>query len=1033
LFKATISAGKSFRLTGITFRLGSITEIESGGAIRLRSTGLVTNARIDHCHFYRLAFGYTIQIGGWIYGVEDHNLMECAGAGLARVVEHDEWGGEHSGNGSWADYPYFGSEKFWFIETNTIKGSGTAQSSGVSDCWIGGRYLGRYNYLQNTSFGGHGTENTGSRGMRCNQVYNNTFYWTIHHAGNLDRSGSTIWHDNTFLGQKSGPPFQHTILIDYRQFGNSGDLSSPWGQADGDNGWDSNDPHGVYLSGTVTIGGTGTFTPGVTMTPNEFKGMQVRNDNPANPAYHHASHIENNTATTISYRVGDRPPILAFNTGDTFSIRRLLISLDQNGRGKGDLIHSNDSPRHWPNQQQERCFSWNNKDPGFGYVYGMASGMPTIQEGRDYINLGAGLPADQIPPQVTAAYPASVNGGSAYDHEFVYPHPLVSGEIPSPTPTASPSATASPSSLAAVILATEPANLKGYWKCDETSGTTLADSSGNSKHLTITGAINTNYWLGETGEQGTSFRTDGVAGYASRNDAVIPSLDNTDFTLFALFNGGTDFGVQAALAITSSLAHNNQAYIGQNRPTSQALAQARGNSAVMGSAIVGGTAFDGSWHSIAFRRNATAFELFVDGTRVASTTATLATGSTSNRTTLMHPLTSGTTSYAKGRIQHAAIWNRALSDSEIMAIQTARTINPTPTPTATPSATPSPTPTSTATPTPTATTTASPTSTPPTPTPTPTIQVTVQTNLAGLAFSVDNTPYSSTQTFSWVRGSSHTIATTSPQSGGTGVRYVWSKWSDNGGISHTVAPTINKIYTATFNTQYYLTMTHGTGGTVTPSSGWKNSGSTVSISATPTNNNQVSYSFAGWTGSGSGSYSGTNNPASITMNGPITENAAFTQNPVQVTVQTNLAGLTFSVDNTPYTAAQSFSWQPGSSHTIATTSPQNGGTGVRYVWSRWSDNGGISHAVAPTTNNTYTATFTTQYYLTMSHNTGGSVSPASGWKASGATISISATPSSLYHFTNWNGTGTGSYSGTNNPASITMGAPITENAIFTHN
>ena len=56
----------------------------------------------------------------------------------------------------------------------------------------------------------------------------------------------------------------------------------------------------------------------------------------------------------------------------------------------------------------------------------------------------------------------------------------------------------------------------------------------------------------------------------------------------------------------------------------------------MASGFSGGTAFDGSWHSVAFRRNATAFELFVDGTRVASTTATLATGSTCNRTTLMH-------------------------------------------------------------------------------------------------------------------------------------------------------------------------------------------------------------------------------------------------------------------------------------------------------------------------------------------------------------------------------------------------------------
>src|SRR5207248_2221418 len=231
---------------------------------------------------------------------------------------------------------------------------------------------------------------------------------------------------------------------------------------------------------------------------------------------------------------------------------------------------------------------------------------------------------------------------------------------------------------------------------------------------------------------------------------------------------------------------------------------------------------------------------------------------------------------------------------------------------------------------------------------------------------------------------------------------------------------------------YYLTMTHGTGGTVSPTSGWKNSGTIVSIHATPTNNNQVSYSFSGWTGRGSGSYSGMNNPTSITMNGPITENASFTQNPVRVTVQTNHAGLSFSVDGTTYTAAQTFSWDPGSSHTIATTSPQSGGTGVRYVWKNWSGSGAISHSVAPTTNKTYTANFGTQYYLTMSHNTGGTVIPVSGWKASGATISISATPSSLYHFTNWTGAGTGSYSGTNNPASIAMGGPITETATFTH-
>jgi uncharacterized repeat protein (TIGR02543 family) len=238
---------------------------------------------------------------------------------------------------------------------------------------------------------------------------------------------------------------------------------------------------------------------------------------------------------------------------------------------------------------------------------------------------------------------------------------------------------------------------------------------------------------------------------------------------------------------------------------------------------------------------------------------------------------------------------------------------------------------------------------------------------------------------------------------------------------------------ANFTTQYYLTMGHGTGGTVSPSSGWRNSGAAISIKATPTNNSSVSYNFSGWTGTGTGSFTGNTNPVSIVMGGPISETASFVQNPVNVTVQTNLAGLSFSVDGTTYTAPQTFSWQPGSGHTITTTSPQSGAAGVRYVWSRWSDSGTISHNVAPTTSNTYTATFNTQYFLTMTAGTGGTVAPASGWKASGSSAKITGTPKTGYSFTGWSGAGTGAFSGTTNPVNITMGGPITESATFTHN
>jgi hypothetical protein len=232
-------------------------------------------------------------------------------------------------------------------------------------------------------------------------------------------------------------------------------------------------------------------------------------------------------------------------------------------------------------------------------------------------------------------------------------------------------------------------------------------------------------------------------------------------------------------------------------------------------------------------------------------------------------------------------------------------------------------------------------------------------------------------------------------------------------------------YTASFATQYYLTMSAGTGGNVSPSSGWNNSGTNVTISATASNN----YNFSSWTGSGSGSYSGDNNPASVTMNGPVTETANFTAN-IPVTVQASLAGLSFAVDGTTYSNAEVFSWIPGSNHTIATTSPQSGSAGVQYVWSTWSDGGAISHVVAPTSSTNYTANFATQYYLTMNAGLGGSVSPASGWNNSNAVVGISATTSEGCAFSGWAGSGDGSYSGSNSSASVTMDGPITETASF---
>jgi hypothetical protein len=66
----------------------------------------------------------------------------------------------------------------------------------------------------------------------------------------------------------------------------------------------------------------------------------------------------------------------------------------------------------------------------------------------------------------------------------------------------------------------------------------------------------------------------------------------------------------------------------------------------------------------------------------------------------------------------------------------------------------------------------------------------------------------------------------------------------------------------------------------------------------------------------------------------------------------------------------------------------------------------------------------------MKTSTSGTVTPSSGWYNSGARVTIRATATSGHKFKSWTGTGTGSYTGTKNPAIITMNAAITETATF---
>ncbi len=156
----------------------------------------------------------------------------------------------------------------------------------------------------------------------------------------------------------------------------------------------------------------------------------------------------------------------------------------------------------------------------------------------------------------------------------------------------------------------------------------------------------------------------------------------------------------------------------------------------------------------------------------------------------------------------------------------------------------------------------------------------------------------------------------------------------------------------------------------------------------------------------------------------------FISNVVLATVQASVDGAAFTVDGATYSNATTFSWPPVSSHALGAASLQSGGAGTQYIFTSWSDGGAMSHPVAPPVSTNYTASFATQYFLTLNAGLGGSVNPISTWTNSGAVLNITATPSNGFAFGGWSGTGSGAYTGTNNPAGIMLNSAITESAVF---
>lgn len=275
-------------------------------------------------------------------------------------------------------------------------------------------------------------------------------------------------------------------------------------------------------------------------------------------------------------------------------------------------------------------------------------------------------------------------------------------------------------------------------------------------------------------------------------------------------------------------------------------------------------------------------------------------------------------------------------------------------------------------------------------------------------------------------------AATTEYSGDT-TRFVLTGWTGSGTGNYTGSNLIGTVtmngpitQTATWQTQYYLSVVGIY--SATTGSGWYNAGATASFDVTnPTisSGSDSQTGFTGWVGTGLGSNTTTIQAATCTMNAPITETAQWGTQYLLTII-------------TPYGTASGGGWYTSGSTAYASlnTNIVSGTTGTRYVFSSWS-NGGTTYtqssAIVMNSAVTITASWTTQYYLTVT-SAYGTASGANWYNVgSSATAGLNTNSVSVgnttYTFQYWRQDATGSSYAASN--AIVMTSPKTALAYWT--
>ncbi len=189
--------------------------------------------------------------------------------------------------------------------------------------------------------------------------------------------------------------------------------------------------------------------------------------------------------------------------------------------------------------------------------------------------------------------------------------------------------------------------------------------------------------------------------------------------------------------------------------------------------------------------------------------------------------------------------------------------------------------------------------------------------------------------------------------------------------------------------EHTLTVTVVGGGSITknPSQATYHYGDRVNLTANPS----AGWAFQGWTGD----FTGTDNPATITMDGNKTITATFAKITYTVNfalsgIGVEFAGTAITIDGTDYPASAfplSFTWDSDSEHSFAFASTLSVDSSKRYVWDSTNGLSNLqSESLTVTGSGTITGNFTTQYLLTVTSAFG--AASGGGWYNAGTYAQI---------------------------------------------